>query len=392
MPAKPRHSRVDVTNFSFPSENSVALSVQSPTDERDQAQENELKTPSDVQVPNLDSLSITVTGEEVPPDFSVRTEGSAHSQRIQISIDDIMDSHYQTREKRSGPGTEKFQRLVKSMRKNPPDVPIKVHPHPTIPGKWQISAGGHNRVAAAKVAGFTSYPVIIVDYNDEDAALGTAWENLAREDLSPLEEGDLYLKIRKSRGYNRDELAEELGVSPDRIKECEALAHSAEDIKEMIRRIKALGNGNDTDRGLQAAKQLRRLDILDQRREGLATHIRAPLIDAFVYERITTSEVGLAATKLLGAEDPEAQLAAILRSLHQKDEMEEDEAQPSERNTRQVEKKYAKEPSLQRETKLSLLTRNFKVFTQLLGDTPPSEEEKLVLNDLRRQIDTIMSR
>lgn len=350
--------------------NSVSPDSSVSTDERDQAPETKR--------------------EALPATLPAQTGSSAHWQPVLVPIDDILDSHYQSREKQQGQGTEKFQRLVRSMKKGGPDQPIKVHRHQTIPGKLQITRGGHSRVAAARVAGHTTYPVIIVEYNDEEAALGTAWENLAREDLSPLEEGELYLKIRKARGYNRDELAEELGISPDRIKECEALANSAEDIKEMIRWIKALGN--DTDRGLQAAKQLRRLDALDQRKEGFAAHIRAPLINAFVYERITTSEVALAVTKLLEAEDPEDQLAALIRSIHQREAMDEGEVRSLEMNPEQAEKRHTQEPSLQLETKLRLFTRNFRVLTQLLGDTPPPDEVKQILSDIRRQIDAIMSR
>jgi ParB/RepB/Spo0J family partition protein len=357
---KPKHNKVDVSDFAFPSGNTAVATDQSSA------------------------------GGLAPAPAESATEKPDGPQTVLMLIDDIVESDLQTREREPGQGSNKFQRLVKSMQKTGPDHAIKVHMHPTLSGKYQVTAGGHSRLAAAKVAGLTHYPVVIVAYDQELAVLGTGWENLAREDLSPLEEGEYYLKARRYRGYNRDELAEAIGVPVDRIKECEALANSAEDIKDMIRRIKALEQG--AERGLQAAKHLRRLDILEKQREGLAARLRAPLIDLFVYGRITTSEMDLATARLVRAEDPEAQLATLLQSIRQREESEEEGLEPDGVGTKQKDMALPKEPPLQRMTKLGLLTRNFRGFTQLLGDVPPSDEEKRILSDLRQQIDVLMSR
>ena len=182
---------------------------------------------------------------------------------------------------------------------------IPVRRHPTVSGKWQVARGGHTRLKAAKEAGLTAYPVIVVEYDNKRSALATARENLARVDeLTPVEEGRLYLILKQEFGYVQEELARELEISRDRIKECEAAAQSAQDILEMFHRIKDLGG--DTNRGLRAAKYLRRLDVLNDRQAELAVRLRAPLIDAFLYERITTDGLDIATKRIVQADDPEA--------------------------------------------------------------------------------------
>jgi ParB/RepB/Spo0J family partition protein len=339
-----------------------------------------------------DSLTPVENAESATQEESDHSEedDTSHSPGwILVPIDDIEDSFYQTREKQQGEGNEKFQRLVKSMKEHGPDGPINVHRNPDT-RNLQVTAGGHSRLGAAKKAGLTKYPVIIVPYDARYTALGTAWENLARQDLTPLEEGELYLKIRQSQGFNREELAEELGISPDRIKECEALARSSDDIKEMIRRIGA-EEGN-AERGLRAAKHLRRLDELDKRQQGLAVRLRAPLVDAFVYERIKTNEVDIAVKRILAADDPEEELSRIIRSISQQEEQEDYRGQEIEKGNAQKPNPLGKEPTLQRTTKLVLLTRNFHIFEKLVGDAPLSNEERRTFQEMRQKIDTILNR
>jgi ParB/RepB/Spo0J family partition protein len=304
------------------------------------------------------------------------------SDRQEALLDDILDNDYQTRE---GMSQEKFRRLVKSMQEEGPQEPIQVRKHPKVPGKWQIVRGGHSRRDAARAAGLTHYPITVVDYDDKRSALATARENLAREDLTPLEEGRFYLSM-KSFGYTQEALADELGISRDRIKECEALAKSAPEIQEMIQRIKNLDG--DPNRGLRAAKYLRRLDDLEKKNPGLATRIRGPLIDAFLYERITTDDMDVVTKQLVGADDPEKVLATMLRGLRQKEEAASQEPEDKQRKTSEE----PPLPEIQRTTNLNLATRRFRQFVTLIGTFPPSEEERRALAHMRNEIDAILNR
>lgn len=307
----------------------------------------------------------------------------------EVPIEDILESDYQTRE---NVNPERFQRLVKSMKEEGPKEykdAIPVRAHPTIKGKWQVARGGHTRLNAAKEAGLTTYPIIVVTYDNKRSALATGRENLARADeLSPVEEGRYYL-LMKEFGYTQESLAEELGISRDRIKECEAAAQSPDYILIMFSRIKEIGG--DTNRGLRAAKYLRRLVTLDKRQPGLAARLCAPLCDAFVYERITTDGLDIATKRIIQSDDPESVVASIIRELQRNDERAE-QSSPNEEERSSQAQREVKAPEIQRSEKLNLTVRRFQQFTTLMGKQPPSEEERRVLENMRQEIDTLLSR
>lgn len=306
----------------------------------------------------------------------------------EVPIEDILESDYQTRETVN---PERFQRLVKSMKEEGPKEykdAIPVRAHPTIKSKWQVARGGHTRLKAAKEAGLTMYPIIVVTYDNKRSALATGRENLARADeLSPVEEGRYYL-LMKEFGYTQESLAEELGFSRDRIKECEAAAQSPDYILTMFSRIKEMEG--DTNRGLRAAKYLRRLAALDKRQPGLAARLCAPLSDAFLYERITTDGLDIATKLIVQANDPEAVVASIIRDLHRNDEQAE-RSVPNVQDQSPKAQKEAKVPEIQRSEKLNLTVRRFQQFTTLIGKQPPSDEERRVLENMRQEIDTLLS-
>ena len=67
--------------------------------------------------------------------------------------------------------------------------PILVRPLKS--GLYQIIAG-ERRYRAAGLAGLQEVPVVIKDYNDEQARYASLVENLQRQDLDPLDEGRFY--------------------------------------------------------------------------------------------------------------------------------------------------------------------------------------------------------
>lgn len=306
----------------------------------------------------------------------------------EVAIADILDSDYQTREAVT---PARFARMVKSMREEKPTefkdaIPVRIHP--TQPGKWQVARGGHTRLKAAVEAGLTTYPVVVVEYDNRRSALGIARENLARgEEYTPPEEGRLYILLKREFGYTQEELAQELEIPRDRIKECEAAAQSAPDILDMFSRLKDLGG--DTNRGLRAAKCLRRLDILDEREQGLAKRLRASFIDLFVTEDITTDAIDIATKRIANATDPEATASAIISEFTQSAKPEE-QLLPEAGQPRP--KKEAPAPEIQRTERLTLAIRRFRQFSTLIGDYTPSEEERRVLTTLRAEIDSLLNR
>lgn len=67
--------------------------------------------------------------------------------------------------------------------------PILVRPLKS--GLYQIVAG-ERRYRAARLAGLEEVPVVIKEYNDEQARYASLVENLQRQDLDPLDEGRFY--------------------------------------------------------------------------------------------------------------------------------------------------------------------------------------------------------
>ncbi len=61
-------------------------------------------------------------------------------------------------------------------------------------------------------------PVIIRDFTDEEVLRVQLIENLLRDDMSPLEEGEAYLRLKTEYGSTSSEIAELVGLPVDRIR------------------------------------------------------------------------------------------------------------------------------------------------------------------------------
>lgn len=72
---------------------------------------------------------------------------------------------------------------------------------------------GERRLRASKLAGLTTVPAIVRDYNEEAAAEVALVENLQREDLNPVEEGRAYRRLMETYGYTQEKLAGIVGKS-----------------------------------------------------------------------------------------------------------------------------------------------------------------------------------
>ena len=153
----------------------------------------------------------------------------------------------------------------------------------------------------------------------------------------------------------------------------------------MFRHLKELTG--DANRGLRAAKYFRRLDQLNARQDGLATRLRRPLIDAFVYERLTTDTIELITKRMIEADDPETLLAELLRSLQKQEEDDERETKPQ-----QGREKVPPLPEIQGYEKLKLANQRFRQFTKIIGDNPPNEQQRIILENMRSEIEMLLNR
>ena len=79
-------------------------------------------------------------------------------------------------------------------------------------GRYQIIAG-ERRFRAAKRAGLTEVPAVIVDADDRAVAELALIENLQREDLNPVEEAEGFKALIEEFSLTQEEAAERLGKS-----------------------------------------------------------------------------------------------------------------------------------------------------------------------------------
>ncbi|MFN3431785.1 MAG: ParB/RepB/Spo0J family partition protein, partial [Candidatus Sericytochromatia bacterium] len=86
----------------------------------------------------------------------------------------------------------------------------------TDPIRYRIVCG-ERRYQAARMAGMTAIPALVRDYEDDEVAVLALLENLQREDLTPLEEGEYLLQLKQKYGFTEEQLGERLGKSRDYV-------------------------------------------------------------------------------------------------------------------------------------------------------------------------------
>src|ERR1700733_14266851 len=88
---------------------------------------------------------------------------------------------------RSESQPELLEELVASIKATGLIQPLIVRPVPGLPHQFEVVAG-ERRFRAAQLAGLTDIPVIIREFNDQEALAISLIENIQREELSPADE------------------------------------------------------------------------------------------------------------------------------------------------------------------------------------------------------------
>lgn len=99
--------------------------------------------------------------------------------------------------------------------------------------KYELVAG-ERRLRAAKKAGLSEVPVIIVDISDSDSAAIALLENLQRENLNFLEEAEAYYNLIRDHSYTQEKLAEIIGKKQSTIANKIRLLRLTPEIRDIV--------------------------------------------------------------------------------------------------------------------------------------------------------------
>ena len=146
---------------------------------------------------------------------------------VEVNIDELRSNPYQPRKVFD---EEALKELAESIRQYGVFQPIIVKK--SIHG-YEIIAG-ERRVKASRMAGLSTVPAIIRDFDDTEMMEIALLENLQREDLNPIEEANAYIKIMEAKKLTHEELAKVLGKSQSYVTNMIGLVRLPAEVKQMV--------------------------------------------------------------------------------------------------------------------------------------------------------------
>jgi ParB family chromosome partitioning protein len=162
-------------------------------------------------------------------DLGFEQDDAGPKETNQIPINAIEAGRMQPR-KEFNP--EKMADLIASIRSKGVLQPLLLRPRGE--NIYEIIAG-ERRWRAAKEAGLTSVPAIVMPCTDEEALQIGLIENLQRDDLGPMEEAESLKKLIENYGKTQEHVAHALGKSRSYVANILRLNGLPESVKTMLR-------------------------------------------------------------------------------------------------------------------------------------------------------------
>ena len=113
--------------------------------------------------------------------------------------------------------------------------PIVVRESGLLQGTYEILAG-ERRWRAAKMAGLSEIPAVILDGDELKAAQVAIVENVQREDLNPIEEALAYDTLIEKFGLTQEQVAKQVGKNRSTVANLLRLLDLPEEVLELVRR------------------------------------------------------------------------------------------------------------------------------------------------------------
>ena len=126
---------------------------------------------------------------------------------------------------------EKLEELAESIRQHGIIQPLTVRKLSS--GYFQIIAG-ERRWRAARLAGLTEVPAVIIEADDRKAMELAMIENLQREDLSPMEEAEGYKMLVEDYGLTQEQAAQRVGKSRSAVANALRLLALSPALRQMV--------------------------------------------------------------------------------------------------------------------------------------------------------------
>ena len=156
--------------------------------------------------------------------------GSAEPELAHVPVERI---HRNPNQPRKEFDSETVSGLAESIRSQGLIQPVVVRPR--VHGGYELIAG-ERRWRAAVEAGITTVPAVIREADDRDTLLLGLVENVAREDLSPIEEARAYAILLDEFGLSLGEVAERVGKSKPTVSNRVRLLELPSDVLELVGR------------------------------------------------------------------------------------------------------------------------------------------------------------
>jgi ParB/RepB/Spo0J family partition protein len=268
---------------------------------------------------------------------------------------------------------------------------LTVRVHPTKVGYYQI-AFGHRRKRAALMAGVSQIPVEVEKLDDRSMILLAVSENMEREDLSALEEGNSFLQLNEQFGMTQEEIAAFVGegrkekVSRGYVRNRLRAARMAREYPEIQAFLEQQPDGG----------YLRALAYLDDKQLGQKE--RLLLLDGLRTGKWTADTVADAVRILKDGGDAAQGLLNTAQDIpareedgnkhnghHSKDQLSAVTPTSSasfEENTE----------TLKRSSTITDALKRMQRYANLIGEAVPTTNERLALAELAELIQLILSR
>lgn len=175
---------------------------------------------------NQESSSTVKKTETVKPEVPVKEESEA-AKEIIIKLSKIEPNREQPRKDFN---EEQLNELADSIRRYGVLQPLLVQKKEDY---YEIVAG-ERRWRAAKIAGLKEVPVVIREYNQQQAVEIALIENVQREDLNPIEEAAAYQRLMQEFHLKQEEIAERVSKNRSTITNSIRLLNLVPEVQKML--------------------------------------------------------------------------------------------------------------------------------------------------------------